>query len=252
MKMRDHSIDIETLSSHANAAIIAIGCQEFDLESGKLGRKLYRKIILASAIKTGHVEGSTLQWWLIQSQQARDETFGTDEREVDKFPLAVALDELSTFLRTTSGSVPRMWARGAHFDIASLEWNYRHGAVGLMPPWHHRNVHDLRTLLELAQSLTGFDEHTIEFEGTKHNAQHDATHQAKVAIAAYQALRDATGGNKVKLKMPEPPDESKGFRYWSHPESDSMVKLPFDELPGDPLCVEVDEATFKAWDDEQL
>lgn len=192
-KMIHFSIDLETLSVRIDAAIVAIGVQQFDIQTGELGAQFYREISFDSAMKCGHVSGSTLAWWVEQGTKAR-KLFGTTTE--GKVGLATALDELSKFIRGV-GLPAYVWGNGACNDIAWLEHAYIHGGVGLAQPWVFRNVRDLRTLVEAAQ-LRGFE--WPEFEGTKHNALDDAKNQARAIIAAWEVL----GGAKPKSK-PKPP-----------------------------------------------
>ena len=101
--MNDHfSIDLETLGTRYNAAILSIGVQQFDIDSGKLGETFYREIDIDSAIKAGKVTGSTLAWWAQQGEVAK-RVFGSN----GKTPLSVALDELLDVVRAARGEPTR-------------------------------------------------------------------------------------------------------------------------------------------------
>ena len=67
-------LDLETMGTGPDAAIIAIAAVEFDRETGKLGREFYEVVDLASAMAAGStVEASTILWWMQQSDEARGE-----------------------------------------------------------------------------------------------------------------------------------------------------------------------------------
>lgn len=182
--MNDFSIDLETLHVRYNAAIIAIGCVQFDANTGCIGNKFYVEIDFNSAIKSGKVSGETLKWWMQQSDKAK-RIFTDDEK---KTPLPVALDELRTFILKNCKSPKdlRVFGNGATFDITILEHAYDAGAVGQREPWNFRNVRDMRTICDLA--ALSDDEWPARI-GTHHNALDDATHQANCIAVAYQKIQ---------------------------------------------------------------
>lgn len=176
--MNDFSIDLETLGRRYSAAIISIGVQQFDRDTGKMGATFYEEIDLDSALKSGTLNGDTILFWMQQNRAAQRVFHTPPEKKVG---LATALDHLTSWMRGLSVA-PRVWGNGATFDITILEHAYDVGCVGLREPWHFRNVRDMRTLLEV--SPISWD--AIKFVGTPHHALHDATHQAKVISAAWR------------------------------------------------------------------
>ncbi len=183
--MNDHfSIDLETLGTRYNAPVISIGVVQFDPDTGKLGATFYREIDIDSAIKAGKISGSTLAWWMQQSEKAR-RVFGPD----NKVSLATALDGLSTWLRGMA-MAPKVWGNGASFDITILEHAYENGCVGLREAWHYTNVRDMRTLVEAAQLDKGDWPKDV---GTHHNALDDAKYQAMVISACRMKINKALG-----------------------------------------------------------
>ena len=174
--MNDHfSIDLETLGTRYNAAILSIGVQQFDIGTGKLGETFYREIDLDSAIKAGKVTGSTLAWWALQGDAAK-RVFGSN----GKTPLSVALEELRTWMRKKATN-PKVWGNGASFDISILEHAYDNGAVGLKEPWQYTNIRDMRTIMDYCLVKP-------KREGTHHNALDDAKYQAQCIAAAHQTI----------------------------------------------------------------
>lgn len=179
--MNDFSIDLETLGTRWNSAIISIGVQQFDRDTGKMGGTFYKEIELDSAIKSGKVSGSTLAWWMRQDTKAK-RVFSESSEKVS---LATALDALSTWLRSQPGQ-PRVWGNGATFDITILEHAYDVGCVGLKESWHYTNIRDMRTLVDAAQidpSHACFDNH-----GVAHNALDDAARQARIISTCWQLI----------------------------------------------------------------
>ncbi len=183
--MNDHfSIDLETLGTRYNAPVISIGVVQFDPDTGKLGAEFYREIDIDSALKAGKASGSTLVWWMQQSEKPR-RIFSAE----NKVSLATALDELATWLRGKA-MAPKVWGNGASFDITILEHAYENGCVGLREAWHYTNVRDMRTLVEAAQLDKGDWPKDV---GTHHNALDDAKYQAMVISACRMKINKALG-----------------------------------------------------------
>jgi exodeoxyribonuclease VIII len=198
--MNDFSIDLETLGTRCTAPILSIGVQQFDIDTGKLGATLYSEVDIDSAIRAGRVQADTLAWWVTQNKNAQRVFAHNDQ----KMHLATALAELTTWMRGKS-MAPAVWGNGATFDIAILEYAYDHGAVGLKEPWHFMKVRDLRTLIDTAQRLADFDKSTVLKVGVSHNALDDATYQAKLASAAWAALRKTAPVAKKAAAKVAPP-----------------------------------------------
>lgn len=183
--MNDHfSIDLETLGKRYNAPVLSIGVVQFDPDTGKLGAEFYREIDVDSALKAGKASGSTLLWWMQQSEKAR-RIFSAE----NKVSLATALDELATWLRGKA-MAPKVWGNGSIFDISILEYAYDNGCVGLQEAWHFTNVRDMRTSIEDAQLRN--DEWPKDV-GTHHNALDDAKYQALVISACRMKINKALG-----------------------------------------------------------
>ena len=194
MNTNDISMDLECLSVRPDAPIIAIGAVLFDRTTGKISSTFYKEIAIDSAIRSGTVSADTIRWWINQNRDAK-RIFDTPDSE--KPSLATALLEFTTWARGVGKGVPRVWANGPAEDVAWLRHALIHGAVGLGEPWHHTNVRDLRTIVELAEEIAGFDRTTVDAVGTSHNALDDATYQANLISACYAALRKYGAGTVV-------------------------------------------------------
>lgn len=180
--MKDISIDLETLSTRPDAAILSIGAAEFDRSTGEIGRTFYVEVDLNSAINDGHVDGGTLSWWYTQAADAR-RLFGNG---TVKSSILTALTMLREFVQKAGDDV-RPWGNGSSFDITILESAYNRNPAAGAIPWKFWDVRDMRTIVDLA-SENGFDRNDVPFEGVAHNALDDATHQARVISAAYNAI----------------------------------------------------------------
>lgn len=188
--MKDISIDIETLSTRFDAAILSIGAVAFNRDTGELGERMYAEVDVDSAMAKGHVSGSTLEWWMQQDGQARQVFISTN-----KTHLVVALGRLSRFLARHPDA--KVWGNGATFDITILEHAY--ASMGLTVPWKYFNIRDMRTIMEAATAL-GFDKRSMPFEGTKHNAVDDAAHQARVIARAWSTFSLAAAARDEVLE----------------------------------------------------
>lgn len=176
--MLDVMIDLETMGTQPDAAIVAIGAVEFDAESGALGGVRYLPVDLASSVATGGtVDPATVVWWTQQDEAVRRELWSTDCQ-----PLTAALAALRVWLqwRENDRNV-RIWGNGAAFDNVVLRGAYQR--IGEPPPWQWRNDRCFRTL----RKLLSWVEPPVR-TGVPHIALDDALHQARHAIALLQAV----------------------------------------------------------------
>lgn len=165
--MNEISFDLETLSLAADAQILSIGAVKFCRETKEIGEKLHL-IIDITAANPGRVDGSTVMWWMNQTQEARNAVFSAD---VERVPLAEALEHFSAFCEGAT----EFWQRGDK-DAQWLENSYER--CGLQPPFRFWQLNDQRT-------LTKCFEHRVEelVHGGAHNALEDALFQAQCILA---------------------------------------------------------------------
>ena len=185
LEMNDISIDLETLGMRFDAPILSIACRVFDRDTGTMGKAFYQEITLDSSMRTGVVNGGTLEWWMGQSDKARQ----LFKSKPEKLDLASALMAMCTFIRSVGTGAPRVWGNGATADITWLEHAIAKGAVGIGVPWGHTNIRDMRTIVDAAD----YDYNDVPFVGTKHWAPDDALHQAKVISHCWRKIRGIKG-----------------------------------------------------------
>jgi exodeoxyribonuclease VIII len=174
-------LDLETMGTSPNAAIIAIGAVQFDPIARTLGDTFYRVINLESAVRAGgEMEASTVMWWLQQSDDARKAICSGG------LPHNQALIEFASWLVNFSDNV-KMWGNGAGFDNVILAQAYRR--ADLPSPWKHWNDRCYRTLKSQHPNIK------LARTGTHHNALDDAESQAIHALAILSIAR--AGGNHV-------------------------------------------------------
>jgi hypothetical protein len=173
-RMRDFSIDLETLDTRPSAVILAIGCAQFDRYTGAIGAKFYKQIELKSAMAGGTISADTLRWWMTQGNAAR----AVFLQATESFAMSTCLQEFASWVRSTSAGVPIVWGNGATFDITILEHAFRNCSVGLSEPWHFTNIRDMRTAVDLLDAVKPGFKSKVKNVGTHHNAVNDAEYQA--------------------------------------------------------------------------
>lgn len=160
-------IDLETMDNKPTSAITAIGAVAFTLEEGIIEPYFYQKVDLQSSIDAGlTVSGSTVEWWLGQSAEARAEMMKPGVR-IDS-----GLVNFFDWYKAVEGC--EVWGNGASFDNPIMDNAY--AKCGLPAPWQHFNHRCYRTIKVLARDVPRV-EPTIA-----HHALHDAIAQAQHLI----------------------------------------------------------------------
>lgn len=245
--MRDIMIDLETLSLDPHAAILSIGACYFnrpDTGLPEIGPVFYRNVTIQSNIEAGRIiDGSTVEWWMEQSEAARRQLFENPA----PIPLVEALVELSAFCEGrsllgngVSGNLfPTMpadepvptyiWSHGAPFDLPIVTSACKR--LGLPAPWFYRNARDTRTLFELTELLCGACPPSIAevVAGEAHNALHDAIVQAHDVVGCLRALQDLKGQAKTEH------DSSDSLAYYAPIWASDEMKEALARMPA-PTC----------------
>lgn len=172
--MKNIMLDLETMGTGPNAAIVAIGAVWFDAVEG-IKDIFYSVVDLDSSVKTGGIiDASTVMWWMSQDDLARKEISNSDGVHISR-----ALDdfyEWATHLVPDPEMGIRMWGNGAGFDNVILSSAY--DRLGIRRPWNYRNDRCYRTAMEWLPIVN------IPFHGIPHCALHDAMYQAECLIEA--------------------------------------------------------------------
>ena len=181
-------IDLETLSTHKDAAIIEIGAVEFNKFTGETG-KTFNIIIEPSewCRNDRHVDGETIQWWFKQSDAAR-KRFVNPQDGVYMTDLNDALWKLKYFIMDCDSVDENknvvVWGNGSSFDIAILESAYNYFSMEI--PWKFWSVNDVRTIVDLNPSVKD----NCKFDkGIRHSAVSDCMHQIKYLTEAIKSLK---------------------------------------------------------------
>ncbi len=187
--MIDIMLDLETLSTDKNAAIISIGACRFDFKKrGEVLRNDDGEIVINSSDNTPmkhngildtfytcididscikrkfHVDPDTVKWWDKQSPEARKSLEG-------KTPLGTALKEfLRWHQKDGQHHSTRMWGNGSDFDNAILDNAFRKfGRINVWDFWLNRCYRTIdKSYGKVHQKKSG----------TAHNALDDAINQA--------------------------------------------------------------------------
>ena len=175
-------LDLETLGTTPDSAILAIGAVIFDPLTKTCGPEFYQVVDITSSSRFGKMDPETIKWWMAQGREARN-VFSDSNAVL----LEEALQLFSWFVATNGGHELRVWGNGAGFDNVILTYAYR--ACGLTPPWNFRFDRDVRTIVELGIEVLGINPKKNQTtRGVAHNALDDAKFQARYVSNIYCAL----------------------------------------------------------------
>lgn len=151
-------VDLETLSSDPTAAIIQIGAVSSDKSA------FCTSIKFESALEYGEASGSTLEWWLSQSEAARESLF---KNQVN---MKEAMREFEYWVKSHSNAKTCFWSH-ATFDFPIIQ------RVSKLVLGHnvlpYKRLLDLRTIEYFYSEYIEWDERA----GVHHNALDDAKYQ---------------------------------------------------------------------------
>jgi len=178
--LTDIMIDLETLATSPDAAILTIGAVKFDPFGKELQEpemeSFYVKVDLDSCDRIGLVTNDdTIAWWANQSKEAQAAAFDPEGR--------MDIEEAFRQLYKFCWGAKRVWSNGACFDIVICEHVFR--KVGRAIPWKFWEVRDVRTAFDL-----GIDPKRPPV--TAHHALEDAWNQAVGIQNVYNTLRTST------------------------------------------------------------
>lgn len=173
------TIDMETLSTEHNAALLSIGAVIHNFGTGQQVDTFYANITPESSIAAGlDVSESTKAWWAKQGQAAQDVL------SVDQRPLRDVLDDFAKWL--AGHGVQYAIGNGPRADNQWLESACK--AVGMQSPIKYWGDLDMRTLTFIGTHILALDHWHNTFKGVKHNALHDAINEAEFCNAVFQKL----------------------------------------------------------------
>lgn len=177
MALSDLMIDMETLATSTDAAILTIGAVRFDpfaKESEKPEMsEFYVKVDLDSCDELDlKVCDETIAWWATQSADAQAAAFDPDGR----IHIKDAFEQLYKF----AWGSKRVWSNGSVFDIMICEHIF--GKLHKAVPWKFWQIRDVRTAFDI-----GIDPQRPPV--TAHHALEDAKNQAVGIQNVFSTLR---------------------------------------------------------------
>lgn len=181
--MADVMIDFETLGTKPTTVPLSIGAVSFNPNSSNIISKFHRNIDIESCLDMGMtVDGSTISWWLGQTDAARNSL-----KEPAPVKIKIVMGEFTSWVRAQLGRDGCVWSHGSIFDIAIVENIYR--MYNEKPPWFFTKIMDTRTLFRIA----GFDFTAWNKArgGVAHNALEDSIAQVEAVSLCW---------NKISLK----------------------------------------------------
>ena len=159
-------VDLETMSTAPNAAIVSIGAVAFD--SNGIKSTYYAPVDIVSSMSHGlHVDGDTILWWLKQTDQARAELWAQG-----RAALPEACEKFARFY--VANACETVWGNGATFDNVILTSAFT--ACELDRPWKYNADRCFRTI------KAAFPKEDVPTQGTAHKAVDDAVWQAEYLI----------------------------------------------------------------------
>jgi len=170
----DVMLDLETLGTRPNCVVLTLGAVKFNpFRLDMPGPGLYIRPDADEQIASGReVQEETVEWWMQQAEDVREEALGSDGR----VPVANMLKELNRFLV----GVDNIWAQGPVFDIAILENLYRQFDISFN--WQFWQIRDSRTLFGV------HGDPRVKGKVGLHNALEDCVSQAQAVQQIYKQL----------------------------------------------------------------
>lgn len=167
--MKHIMLDLETMGTSNNAAIIAIGAVEFNTDT-VTDNEFYRVINLESSVRSGGViDPDTVMWWMKQSDEARSALYKSESVHIE-----YALNGFSRWVEEIGDEKVCVWGNGANFDNVILRNAYEN--KGIYVPWKFYGDRCYRTIKNLYPDVQ------INRSGIHHNALDDAKTQAQHLI----------------------------------------------------------------------
>lgn len=171
----DVMVDLETTGTRPDDhAIIQICAVRFNIHTMEIDHSFFNECLLMPP--TRHWDEGTRNWWskrlsTLHSIQARMR----DPREV--------IPEFYRWVTEGQSNEIRFWAKPLSFDFPFVS-SYMN-EFGPAQCFNFRIARDLRTFMAgLTFPYDMFDESSVPFEGTEHDALFDTLHQIKVLFAA--------------------------------------------------------------------
>ena len=183
-------MDIETLSTRANAIVLSMGICLFNLKKTQTFNEIVEggiELFFDQQVQKDvgrHIDQSTLTWWAKQGEEAQrvlnvDPDIQIHPREFYKVFTEFCEDNnvQVAFLQNQA----RWFARGPTFDMSIMDDMFRD--FNVTSPWKYWLVRDIRTHLEALGLPTN-----LQLERPKNMVHHNALHDAAYDVWALQQM----------------------------------------------------------------
>jgi len=139
-------VDLETLGTKSDAAILALGAIVFVCEGDKprIVEEFYETVDIESSIKHGSISGDTLKWWILQTDNAKKELAAKG------ITIKQCMKKFRCFVGKYNSSNIRdfyIWGNGAAFDNVVIKSCME--SLEIDVPWTHKQDMCFRTIKNL-------------------------------------------------------------------------------------------------------
>lgn len=182
-------LDIETMSTDPDAAILTIGAVRFDPNQINTVEELHADSHLVGPISlqsnerwNRHMSAGTIEWWLNQSRDAQKGLI-----EGAPMDLRNALTKFVQWAQQQFPPITTIWANSPTFDMCILHNAFRY--TNVLWPWKFWAERDVRTAIEMVYP----DKQLPPFEaGVAHDARDDVIKQALIVQHCHAVLAGRT------------------------------------------------------------
>lgn len=172
----DIMVDLETLGTSEGSTIFQIAAASFDLTTGEIHDEINLKLNIGK-VDDLQVDGKTLKWWLNTDSDLLAELI--KEGDLTERDMYI---EFAKWVREHES--PKLWGNGILFDNAKLQQKMVEHEMRY--PIFYRNDRDVRTILDLASTVSGLTEKEIKDslsdDGGERERAHDAIYDVRWQI----------------------------------------------------------------------
>lgn len=178
----DCMIDIETTGTqpeHTN--MIQLAAVRFNMKTGDVDPKFFDRCLIP--LPTRFWDEDTRKWW----SSMPDILDGIWKRMQPATQVMQAFTQWAT--ADNEAQTLHFWGKPTHFDYSFVASYYKE--LGVTNPFHFRMANDQNSFIRgrFFPEDPPPIEKELEFMGDEHNALHDALHQVRVVLKAYEMTK---------------------------------------------------------------